>query len=376
MMFPGSGVPAADAANSISDVNTKEGCAELWYSTSRCQPRFDPAAANAMLAELMNLINKGEVSYDCAKLDNVEHAVRYLIQRGFPRAVQLANGPIAYTGVMDPPITRYSDFMTLTVVPNGNNTGPATLDLGMGVKPLLRSDGLPLVASDLVTNVPVEIAYFGNSWYCLSLLRSQISAVTQTLGLNTIVYTSGTGNFLVPEGIYLLRELEVTGGGGGGGGGGPAGGGGNGGQTVRGPLVVSPGQSIAWTVGNGGTAGTVAMNGGPGGSSLFGSWVASGGQGGATNGNPGAAPGASTGGSELYQGGQGDGAWNISAGYQRGGNGGHTIAGGTGGNGSLNGGTNGNPGNAAGGAGGGGSSGGGGFTNGGVGSKGRILIRY
>jgi hypothetical protein len=376
MMFPGSGVPAADAANSLPDVDTKEGCPELWYSTSRCQPRFDPAAANAMLAEIMNLINKGEVSYDCTQLNNVEKAVRYIVQRGLPRGVTLANGPTAYTGVLDPPVTRYNDYMPLTIVPNGNNTGPVTLDFGMGIKPLLRSDGLPLVASDLVANVPAEIAYFGGFWYVLSLVRSQISAVTQSLGLNTVVYNSGSGNFLVPAGIYLLREVEVTGGGGGGGGGGPAGGGGNGGTTIRGPLVVSPGQSIPWTVGVGGTPGTLASNAGFGANSLFGTWVAAGGGGGATSGNPGPAPGPSTGGSEIYIGGQGDAAWQISGGYQRGGYGGWTISGGTGGNGSINGGTNGNPGNAAGGGGGGGSSGGGGFTNGGPGSAGRILIRY
>src|SRR6187401_301447 len=112
-MFPDSGVPAADAKNSI-DVNTPAGCNELWYSTSRCQPRFDPAAANAMLAEDMNLIMKGEVVYDCKQLDNIERAVRYINQRGIPRGAVLAGGPLAYTGVLDPPATRYNNYMTLT----------------------------------------------------------------------------------------------------------------------------------------------------------------------------------------------------------------------------------------------------------------------
>src|SRR6187401_21250 len=114
-MFPDSGVPAADAKNSI-DVNTPAGCNKLWYSTSRCQPRFDPAAANAMLAEDMNLIMKGELQYDCNRLDHIERATRYLVQRGLPRAAYLTNGPNNYITNMDPPLTRYNNFLTLTIV--------------------------------------------------------------------------------------------------------------------------------------------------------------------------------------------------------------------------------------------------------------------
>lgn len=53
-IFPPSGVPASDAYNSLPNPNVAPGCDSLWYSTSRCQPRFDPSAANAMLSELVN----------------------------------------------------------------------------------------------------------------------------------------------------------------------------------------------------------------------------------------------------------------------------------------------------------------------------------
>src|SRR6187399_2704394 len=119
-MFPDSGVPPSDAKNSLPDVNTAN-CAELWYSTSRCQPRFDPAAANAMLAEDMNLIMRGEMIYDCSRLDHIERAVRYINQRGIPRGVFMSGGPQNYTGALDPPVTRYNDYMTLTVIPSVNN---------------------------------------------------------------------------------------------------------------------------------------------------------------------------------------------------------------------------------------------------------------
>src|SRR6188768_1300706 len=111
-MFPDSGVPSGEAINTIPDVSNNPACQELWYSTSRCQPRFDPAAANAMLAELINLINKGEVVYDCNRLDQVQFAVRYLIQRGLCTGTYARSGPNQYVADMDPVLTRYNDYLT------------------------------------------------------------------------------------------------------------------------------------------------------------------------------------------------------------------------------------------------------------------------
>ena len=66
-MFPDSGVPPSDAKNSLPDVTTNN-CNELWYSTNRCQPRFDPAAANAMLAEDMNFkFAMGGTTHQCGE---------------------------------------------------------------------------------------------------------------------------------------------------------------------------------------------------------------------------------------------------------------------------------------------------------------------
>src|SRR5262245_27941422 len=174
-MFPDSGVPASDALNSLPDVNTIAGCAELWYSTSRCQPRFDPAAANAMLAELMNLINKGEVAYDCTKLDNIERAVRYLIQRGLPVGGSLAVGPNDYTLSLDPTLTRYNNYLTLIIVPNVNNQGAMRINVdGKGLVPVLRNDGQQVQAGDFLANRPALISYWNGTFYSVGLLASQV----------------------------------------------------------------------------------------------------------------------------------------------------------------------------------------------------------
>jgi len=175
-MHPESGVPPEDARNSLpNDVEASVNCQELWYSTSRCQPRFDPAAANAMLAELITLINKGEVIYDCNHLDQVQYAVRYLIQRGLTRACLFTAGPTAFLSGLDPQCTRYNDFMTLTIIPNVDCGNGITLDLNnLGVRDILRNDGKPLEAGDLLAYKPEIIAYWNGAWYVCGLVRSQV----------------------------------------------------------------------------------------------------------------------------------------------------------------------------------------------------------
>ena len=78
-VFPDSGVPPQDANNSLPDPNTINCPAELWYSTSRCTPRFDPSAANAVTSEIINLVQCAGLPYDCSRLDNLCQAVTNLI---------------------------------------------------------------------------------------------------------------------------------------------------------------------------------------------------------------------------------------------------------------------------------------------------------
>src|SRR5262245_57092417 len=181
-MFPGSGVPHYDARNSLPDPATVN-CDELWYSTSRCQPRFDPAAANAMLAEQINLINRGEITYDCNYLNQVELSVRYLIQRGLPRGgllMEQQTSPFYYAVNLDPPATRYSDFMTLTLVPwmvdcGTQNRGYVRINVnGLGWVPLFRNDGQEVRAADLRAGIPFIASYYKGAFYYIGLCASQV----------------------------------------------------------------------------------------------------------------------------------------------------------------------------------------------------------
>src|SRR6188768_295121 len=106
-MFPGSGVPAEDAKNSLPNPFILGNCDPLWYSTSRCQPRFDPAAANSMLSEMLNAINCAGIPYDCSKLDNLCTAILTMIRDGDANCLPLSGGQLDYTGNLYPPLTAY-----------------------------------------------------------------------------------------------------------------------------------------------------------------------------------------------------------------------------------------------------------------------------
>lgn len=82
-IFPPSGVPAVDAYNSLPNPDVAEGCVPSWYSTSKCAPRFDPSALNAITAEIINLVNCSGLPYDCNQLDNLCEAVKKISQDAF-----------------------------------------------------------------------------------------------------------------------------------------------------------------------------------------------------------------------------------------------------------------------------------------------------
>ena len=73
-IFPAGGVAATNTTNTV-DADTS--CTnELFYAVSRCTPRFDPAAANAVMSEILNAVNAGGITYDCTVLTNLSTAIQ------------------------------------------------------------------------------------------------------------------------------------------------------------------------------------------------------------------------------------------------------------------------------------------------------------
>jgi hypothetical protein len=176
-MMPDSGVPPQDARNSILDPNTIN-CDELWYSTSRCQPRFDPAAANAVLSELINAINCSGIPYDCSKLDNLCTAIGYMIQGGDAWCAPLTGGASDYLGNLQPPLLAYPAAdccMALKVIPNVNNTGAIRLNIdNLGFVPVVRNNNTPMQKDDWKAGIPTMVIYCNGRFVQLGLVDSQL----------------------------------------------------------------------------------------------------------------------------------------------------------------------------------------------------------
>ena len=162
---------------------------------------------------------------------------------GAGNAYTITNGP-AMTAA-----TAYRAGTTFTFKANHANTGAATLNVdGLGAKALKKFGGTSDVASgDIAVSQMVTAVYDGTNFQI-------ISAITSTATSGSQFYGSGSGNFVVPAGVYSL-EVEMVGGGGGGGFSASAKGGGGGGYCYK-RWSVTPAQSIPYAVGAAGTRGT------------------------------------------------------------------------------------------------------------------------
>jgi len=75
-IFTQAGVAAVNAANAEGPNQTTNCADTLFYATDdNCRPRFDPSAMNALISEIVAVVNKAGVTYDCASVENLTRAV-------------------------------------------------------------------------------------------------------------------------------------------------------------------------------------------------------------------------------------------------------------------------------------------------------------
>jgi hypothetical protein len=153
----------------------------LYYGNG-CDVRLRPEVVNSLISEIEATCDEARVAYDYSKLDNLETAVRYLIQRGLARsslAVPIDAGNLDYILTLLPKCTGPNNFMSLIIIPSVTNLGAVRLNAdSTNFFPLLRNDSSPVRAGDLKVNIPVLIAFWQNTWYAVNRLPSQVPART------------------------------------------------------------------------------------------------------------------------------------------------------------------------------------------------------
>src|SRR5262245_2749244 len=101
--------------------------AALYYGNG-CEVRLRPEVLNSIISEIAATVDQAGLPYQSGSLENLERAIRYLIQQGKPRYAYLSGGPSAYVGTFDPPALGYNGGMTLTVIPNVTNVGAVNIN--------------------------------------------------------------------------------------------------------------------------------------------------------------------------------------------------------------------------------------------------------
>lgn len=242
------------------------------------------AHMNALLAQLRNLIRAGAITENSANDFMVMQAVRsqrsnWLTAGGSAAAITLSPSP-SFTQRLDL-IGVPLRFSALAAA-----TGAVTITVN-ALSPIALTwpDGTAIAAGDWQAGAELVMVDDGTAFRLLSPLSpTQVRARTSVISRSQTFTASGT--FTVPpstrsDGLTDIEVIVIGGGGGGGAsgngsGGGLAGnsgaGGGGGGYSFRRILGLTPGATIAVTVGPGGIAGVGATSATSGGTTSFGSY--------------------------------------------------------------------------------------------------------
>jgi hypothetical protein len=208
-IYPNSGVPASDAKNTV-DVPSVAGCAELFYSTSRCVPRFDPAQANAVISEMLNVMACASMPYDCNRLDNLCRAIRSMLPVLPPF---LTTSLDYYVNAATGSDTLY-DGTTATI--SGAHGPWATIDHALAVTGLFNLNGFSIrihVASGVYGPINTAGVIGNGTVYILGDLATPANCIINQTG------GGGNGNAITLNGVggggYCIAGFKVTNTGGG-----------------------------------------------------------------------------------------------------------------------------------------------------------------
>lgn len=103
----------------------------------------------------------------------------------------------AYVLVTAPVTTAYLNGMSFRFSVANANTGACTLNVGLGVKPLVRNDGAPAKAGDFPLNALVVATYnlASASWYVASMVLSQLGTSAKLNASDQVGGVSATQNY-------------------------------------------------------------------------------------------------------------------------------------------------------------------------------------
>lgn len=209
-VFPDSGVPAQQASNSVDVATT--GCTELFHSTTRCKPRFDPASANAVISELLNSVAAAGLTYDCGKLNNLALAIQAIADAAAAEAADAAKPcglPVA-TPAQAAQMDGLRDHISVCI--NGVSLAVSLSELATEILPPTAATPCTATAA-----TPAEVAAMTGAEPFLTCIGGAVRSVTrdqiingnaQAVHLSDCIGGAGVNSFTAPvDGTYLIQYV-------------------------------------------------------------------------------------------------------------------------------------------------------------------------
>lgn len=193
-IFPDGGVSAGNAVNTLKNPLLDSSCKDRWHAP-RCTPRFDPASANAIISEILNVMKCFGVAYDCDRLDNLcqaiqPHGISFFVNMPLDDNNQVIPSVTTGGGTMinDPIISRGS-----FVIPNTYHRTirvQETFIYDMGLRQLIQG-----------TDVTTRISLHDNADFSDSGITVYQDYFNYTPGINQTPTMSNKPTMVVDENI-------------------------------------------------------------------------------------------------------------------------------------------------------------------------------
>lgn len=152
------------------------------------QPTIVPADFfNALMLELLNLLAAAGITPSKTAYNQVVSAIEELIEaRSGNYAVDtgVAN---AYVIALSPPVSSYTEGLSVRFRATNPNTGASTLNAGAGAVPLLNGNSTPLTAGEIAYGSIVSASYDTTAAGFL------ISSITAPQSITTVVTDTSAG---------------------------------------------------------------------------------------------------------------------------------------------------------------------------------------
>ncbi|MCE1184471.1 MAG: tail fiber protein [Rhodocyclales bacterium] len=197
------------------DLANKSPGVDFIFSHDMVMDAAVPAGSLTILADnaqsaMLSMIAAHEAKLDPHPQYTTDAEVIALIEARVGDYVASTNVGNAYAVVLDPVATAYTAKTAFAFKASAANTGATTLNAGGGVKALVREDGSPMVAGDILSGAVVTVVFdtATDAFRVTEMVASQIASASQRQAY-TAFATSGAAPTFIGTAAPAITSYSV-----------------------------------------------------------------------------------------------------------------------------------------------------------------------